>query len=121
MYSITLGISNLNGDKYQIWMYKMELLLRKENLWDVVTNDRPEDNKGKWESRNVNAEEPRAKKKKFNYNDKRKFKEVWKDKFKWLEKDTKSEKSYRRAYSKVINGGIIHIERHKKTKFMKLM
>ncbi|KAF2900035.1 hypothetical protein ILUMI_06154 [Ignelater luminosus] len=33
----------------------MELLPRKENLWDVVTTDRPGDNEEEWEARDVNA------------------------------------------------------------------
>ncbi|KAF2883632.1 hypothetical protein ILUMI_22540 [Ignelater luminosus] len=33
----------------------MESLLRKENLWDVATNDRPGDNEEEWKARAVNA------------------------------------------------------------------
>ncbi|KAJ6641786.1 hypothetical protein Bhyg_06729 [Pseudolycoriella hygida] len=35
-------ITKLNETNYQIWKYKMELLLTKADLWDIVNNELPD-------------------------------------------------------------------------------
>ena len=37
-----LVMTKLNNANYQTWKFKMELLLTKEKLWDVVTDDPPD-------------------------------------------------------------------------------
>lgn len=34
-------ITKLNNDNYQVWKYKVELLLIKEDLWNVVSQESP--------------------------------------------------------------------------------
>lgn len=36
-----LSVTKLNGNNYQMWKYKMELLLLKEELWNVVNDEAP--------------------------------------------------------------------------------
>lgn len=50
-------ITKLNGSNYQIWKYKIELILTKEDLWDIVSNDLPEGiaRDAAWEKRNGKA------------------------------------------------------------------
>ena len=36
-------VEKLNGENYEIWKYKMELLLIKDKLWSVVTSEPPEE------------------------------------------------------------------------------
>lgn len=38
-----IAISKLNGGNYQVWKFKMELLLIKEELWDQVSSTAPTD------------------------------------------------------------------------------
>lgn len=41
-------IAKLNGTNYQLWKYKVELLLLKEELWDVVDKQPPENITDNW-------------------------------------------------------------------------
>lgn len=43
-----VSIAKLNNDNYQVWKFKMELLLIMEDLWDVVINDPPDDPNAVW-------------------------------------------------------------------------
>ena len=38
-----VSITKLNNDNYQIWKYKMELLLIREELWTVINTPKPEE------------------------------------------------------------------------------
>lgn len=46
-----IAITKLNNDNYQTWKYKMELLLIKEDLWDVVSNAEPAKVSEDWQKR----------------------------------------------------------------------
>lgn len=50
-------IAELNGSNYQIWKYKVELLLTKDDLWDIVSDDLPvgDERNAAWEKRNGKA------------------------------------------------------------------
>lgn len=39
--STRVFMTMLNNDNYFIWKYKMELLLMKEKLWSVLSENRP--------------------------------------------------------------------------------
>ena len=36
------SIQKLNNTNYSTWSYKLELILRKEDLWNIVTEERPD-------------------------------------------------------------------------------
>lgn len=36
-----ISVTKLNNENYQIWKYKMELLLIREDLWSAITTERP--------------------------------------------------------------------------------
>lgn len=36
--NLYVKIAKLNNENYEIWQYRVQLLLMKENLWDVVNN-----------------------------------------------------------------------------------
>lgn len=48
-----LAIAKLGN--YQLWNFKMEMLLSKDDLWEVVIQDRLAGNSENWESRNGQA------------------------------------------------------------------
>ena len=50
-----VSIVKLNNENYQIWKYKVELLLIKEDLWDLVTEDKPEEIDSTWTKRDNKA------------------------------------------------------------------
>ncbi|KMQ86061.1 retrovirus-related pol polyprotein from transposon tnt 1-94 [Lasius niger] len=50
-----IAITKLNNNNYQIWKYKMELLLIKEDLWDVVSNAEPAEVSEDWQKRDNKA------------------------------------------------------------------
>jgi len=43
-----LVMTKLNNANYQTWKFKMELLLTKEKLWDVVSDDPPDPVTDEW-------------------------------------------------------------------------
>lgn len=43
-----ISITKLNNSNYQIWKYKIELVLIKEQVWDVVNEDRPQNPTAAW-------------------------------------------------------------------------
>ena len=43
-----ITVAKLNNSNYQTWKYKMELLLIKEELWDVVTGIKPQQPTEEW-------------------------------------------------------------------------
>lgn len=45
---ITDNTSNDDNDNYQVWKYKVELLLLKEDLWSVVDEELPEVPNAAW-------------------------------------------------------------------------
>lgn len=49
------GIKKLNNGNYQVWKYKLELLLIKEDLWDIVINEKPENVDATWMSKDGKA------------------------------------------------------------------
>lgn len=55
MADATLRITKLNGGNYQTWKFKMELLLIKEDLWDVVSQDTPDPVTAAWETKDRKA------------------------------------------------------------------
>lgn len=50
-----LCITKLNGTNYQLWKYKIELLLLKEELWEVIVNDPPNPITNEWKNRDAKA------------------------------------------------------------------
>jgi len=49
------GIARLNGENYDLWKYKLQLYLMKENLWDVVDKEKPALLDDTWEERDNKA------------------------------------------------------------------
>lgn len=37
--NVYVKITKLYNENYHVWQYRMQLLLMKENLWDVVNNE----------------------------------------------------------------------------------
>lgn len=48
-------IAKLNNNNYHIWKYKLELLLIKEDLWDVVQTSEPKNDDSEWVKRDGKA------------------------------------------------------------------
>lgn len=48
MEDIKSSIQKLNSQNYQIWKYKLELLLMKDELWDVVNCEKPTKEDANW-------------------------------------------------------------------------
>lgn len=48
-------IAKLNGKNFQIWKFKLELLLTKEVVWDVVENEVPLEKTADWLKKNRQA------------------------------------------------------------------
>ncbi|CAK9820236.1 Copia protein [Anthophora plagiata] len=42
------AIQKLNSENYSVWSYKLELLLIKEKLWEVITENKPEPVNAAW-------------------------------------------------------------------------
>lgn len=40
--STHFAIQKLNSDNYSVWSYKLELLMIKEKVWDVIQNAKPD-------------------------------------------------------------------------------
>jgi hypothetical protein len=55
MTDSSLRITKLNGVNYQTWKFKVELLLIKEDLWDVVDKDPPADVTSEWQTKDRKA------------------------------------------------------------------
>jgi len=50
-----LRIAKLNGNNYQTWKFKVELLLIKEDLWEVVSQDPPDPVTAAWRTKDRKA------------------------------------------------------------------
>lgn len=58
-----ISIAKLNNENYFIWKYRMELLLMKEKLWSVLSENKPALNEDRsnvsavtdWQTRNDQA------------------------------------------------------------------
>lgn len=50
-----LQFSKLNGNNYQMWKFKMELLLIEKELWDTVSEKRPAAPDAEWLKRDGKA------------------------------------------------------------------
>lgn len=50
-----ISITKLNGSNYQIWKFKLKLLLIKEDVWDVVKDELPENPDAAWCKRDGKA------------------------------------------------------------------
>lgn len=50
-----LLFTKLNRDNYEIWKYRMQLLLKKEKVWDVINEEIPENPDVKWKERDTEA------------------------------------------------------------------
>ena len=49
------SIVKLNNTNYQLWKFKLEMLLSKDDLWDMVNQDKPEEAPNSWEKRDRQA------------------------------------------------------------------
>lgn len=49
------AIQKLNGENYSVWSYKVELLLIKDNLWEVIKEDTPTPADAAWSKRDDQA------------------------------------------------------------------
>lgn len=49
------SIEKLNSSNYQIWKYKIELELNKEQVWDVVNEDLQENPSEAWKRKDEKA------------------------------------------------------------------
>lgn len=49
------NITKLNGSNYQIWKYKVELLLLKEELWSVVSEEPASEQNQEWKNKDGKA------------------------------------------------------------------
>ena len=52
---LKLSVAKLNNDNYQLWKFKVELLLSRDDLWEVTTTERPQDNIQDWDKKNRQA------------------------------------------------------------------
>jgi gag-polypeptide of LTR copia-type len=50
-----LRITKLNNANYQMWKYKVELLLTREDTWDAVANDAPDPITAEWRAKDRRA------------------------------------------------------------------
>jgi len=50
-----LRIAKLNNNNYQTWKFKVELLLTKEELWNVVSDEPPDPVTQQWRSKDQKA------------------------------------------------------------------
>ncbi len=50
-----ISIVKLNNSNYQIWKYKIELVLIKEQVWDVVNEEEPENPTAAWKRKDDKA------------------------------------------------------------------
>ena len=48
-------VKRLNGNNYAVWKFKIELLLKKENLWATVKDPKPEVVNDDWKIANDKA------------------------------------------------------------------
>ena len=49
------GITRLNSENYSIWKIKMEILLKEDSLWDVISKDIPAERTSAWSQSNEKA------------------------------------------------------------------
>ena len=49
------NFEKLNGNNFQIWKYKMEMLLLKEELWDTISESKPDPVTEEWKRKNSKA------------------------------------------------------------------
>lgn len=49
-------IENLNANNYWNWQFKIEMLLIKEDLFDVITDSPPDTAKNDWVEKNKNVQ-----------------------------------------------------------------
>lgn len=52
---LKLSVAKLNNDNYQLWKFKVEMLLSRDDLWEVTTTERPQDNNQDWDKKNRQA------------------------------------------------------------------
>lgn len=55
MADIRYTITKLNGENYQVWSYKAEMLLIKEGLWDVTVAEMPVQPDAEWRKKDGQA------------------------------------------------------------------
>ena len=49
------SFAKLNADNYHLWKFKLELVLRKEGLWNLVIDDVPAAPNDVWKRKNEEA------------------------------------------------------------------
>ena len=49
------AIQKLNGENYSVWSYKLELLLIKDNLWEVIKEYTPTPTDAAWSKKDDQA------------------------------------------------------------------
>lgn len=52
---LKLSVAKLNNDNYQLWKFKVEMLLSRDDLWEVTTTERPQNNDQDWDKKNRQA------------------------------------------------------------------
>lgn len=45
----------MNNDNYQLWKFKVHILLCKDDFWDVLSSDRAVDYPAEWDKKNRKA------------------------------------------------------------------
>uniref|UniRef100_A0A4Y0BLU3 Retrovirus-related Pol polyprotein from transposon TNT 1-94 n=1 Tax=Anopheles funestus TaxID=62324 RepID=A0A4Y0BLU3_ANOFN len=55
MESFRVAVSKLTNDNYQTWRYKIEMLLKKEELWYVISEPKPENPSTEWMKHDMKA------------------------------------------------------------------
>lgn len=55
MEYLRTSFAKLNEDNYHLWKFKLELILRKEGLWEFVTNPVPSEPDEIWKKKNEEA------------------------------------------------------------------
>ena len=55
MEDLKVNLKKLDGSNFDSWKFRMELVLKKENVWDVVSEVPPEVKPENWESKNSKA------------------------------------------------------------------
>lgn len=52
---LRLTVSKLNNENYQLWKFKVEMLLSRDDLWEVIVTERPQINYQEWDKKNRQA------------------------------------------------------------------
>ena len=55
MEDLKVNLKKLDGSNFNSWKFRMELVFKKENVWDVVSEVSPEVKPENWESENSKA------------------------------------------------------------------